>query len=1108
MTKGADFTRGLHDLLDALAFGKEKGGVRQKGVGGYTLAVDFGKQRIDYGDKIAREDDTTANFSARENIVVFDCVHRLLEKGYKPEDLTLEKKWKLGRTGKSGKADIVVSRSGDGGKTLMIIECKTPGGEFEKEQDNMRRDGGQLFSYFQQDKAASVLALYTCAVEMGESVAQTKIVLTSDSPQDKRLQMENDSEPLTYEKAGTVGESLEVWKKRAKRQFVDHGIFDDDVEAYNPGFKPLKIGDLKEFKESDRGKLHGAFMEILRHNNISDRSNAFNRFISLVLAKMVDEAKPADAVADFQFKRGIDDADSLYERLQALYAEAMQHYLKETIVNHTLDRIRHLIRCFPRQSAKDELYRVYRELKLYANNEFAFKEIYNEKLYKENALVLEEVVSLFQGYRFKYEKKSQFLGDFFELMLEDGYKQTEGQFFTPTPVARFIVSALPLERVIGEKLRGKTREKLPYITDFACGSGHFLTESIAALQDILAHSKTGKHKALDGHRDNTLWAREFVWGMERDYRLARTSQVACFMHGDGDANIIFGDGLEKHSHRALPEGKFDILVANPPYAISDFKKHLRVHPKEFELWDALSDNSDNIEVFFIERMAQLLAVGGCAGIVLPATILTNKGEYAAGRELLMRYFEIKAVVQLGEKAFSATGSKTIVLFLRRRGWQFARNCRDIAETMIVDGDKRKFDFVDSHALYRDFLLTRDVRASDKEIAAAKGHLSLLEQSPLYGDYRMQFANSTECRNMKKSGVYKQATSREKEVHEQRAFADYALRGECEKFYWFLLTHRAEEQNAEEKKAGGFAQRWLPQSLYIVKNDGNITQQRRLLGYEFKGRRGNEGLHATGGGLLCDAAAQAADPHKINYYVRRGLQDDYPAPSAALAEHCALVRLRDLLVFDRTDFIGDINVNATSRIASAESRWELSRLGDCCDFQNGLWTGKNPPFSTVRVLRNTEFLPSGYLDHTKARKIQVEQKALQTRGLKPGDILLEKSGGSPTQPIGRVALFDSRKSGYSFGNFIARIRPKGEELDSRYVWNYLQHFYAQGGTKALEKGIRIMNLDLDGYKAVKIPLPPLKTQRKIVLECGKIDRKFGKDAAVAQERKATVLKKYL
>ncbi|MGE9179500.1 hypothetical protein, partial [Escherichia coli] len=77
-----------------------------------------------------------------------------------PENIHLERKWKLGRTGKSGKADITVYKplSGEESerKTFMVIECKTWGEEFEKEKIRLFKNGGQLFSYFQQDRSTDV----------------------------------------------------------------------------------------------------------------------------------------------------------------------------------------------------------------------------------------------------------------------------------------------------------------------------------------------------------------------------------------------------------------------------------------------------------------------------------------------------------------------------------------------------------------------------------------------------------------------------------------------------------------------------------------------------------------------------------------------------------------------------------------------------------------------------------------------------------------------------------------------------------------------------------------------------------------------------------------
>ena len=61
----------------------------------------------------------TCNFNSNENFVVFECVNRLLAKGYKPEHIELEPKWKVGHGASGGRADILVSDHNK--KPLLII---------------------------------------------------------------------------------------------------------------------------------------------------------------------------------------------------------------------------------------------------------------------------------------------------------------------------------------------------------------------------------------------------------------------------------------------------------------------------------------------------------------------------------------------------------------------------------------------------------------------------------------------------------------------------------------------------------------------------------------------------------------------------------------------------------------------------------------------------------------------------------------------------------------------------------------------------------------------------------------------------------------------------
>jgi len=169
-------------------------------------------------------------------------------------------------------------------------------------------------------------------------------------------------------------------------------------------------------------------------------------------------------------------------------------------------------------------------------------------------------------------------------------------------------------------------------------------------------------------------------------------------------------------------------------------------------------------------------------------------------------------------------------------------------------------------------------------------------------------------------------------------------------------------------------------------------------------------------------------------------------------------------------------------------WRTKILGEVCQFSNGLWKGEKPPFVNVGVIRNTNFTKEGTLDDSDIAYLDVEAKKLEKRRLQFGDIILEKSGGGPKQPVGRVALFDKVKGDFSFSNFTAALRVlEPHDLDFRFLHKFLHWTYVSGVTEGMQShstGIR--NLDGDAYKAIKITFPPLLEQQRIV---GLLDEAF-------------------
>jgi type I restriction enzyme S subunit len=165
----------------------------------------------------------------------------------------------------------------------------------------------------------------------------------------------------------------------------------------------------------------------------------------------------------------------------------------------------------------------------------------------------------------------------------------------------------------------------------------------------------------------------------------------------------------------------------------------------------------------------------------------------------------------------------------------------------------------------------------------------------------------------------------------------------------------------------------------------------------------------------------------------------------------------------------------------KTNWQTKKLGEACDFYNGLWKGKEPPYIEVGVIRNTNFTKEGKLDDSDIAYLDVEKKQFEKRRLIYGDIILEKSGGGPKQPVGRVIIFDKKVGNFSFSNFTSAIRVKnGTELDFNFLHNFLFFSYISGITESMQShstGIR--NLDLNAYKGIEISLPPLPEQKRIV-----------------------------
>lgn len=1013
-------------LLDNLKKVLEEIGFVRDPIGDYyrriyntcTVAVDFDNKKIIYPEDkgLKVNDKTTSNFEHPENFVVLECVCHLLKKGYRPEHIELEPRWTLGHDAKGGKADILVKDNVS--NSLLIVECKTAGAEFNKEKKNTEEDGGQLFSYWQQENSTRWLALYASDWNNEELSYKCLVINCTDDANIVKM-AEKDKDVKIYANARNDKERFEVWEETYQKQWLDDIVFNEESQAYNIGIPPLRKGKLKDFTPDDR--IVNRFEEILRHNNVSDKENAFNRLVALFICKLVDEIKKQDFdVVDFQYKQGQDTYESLQDRLQHLHQQGMEEFMKEKVVYIPADYADNLFRQYKgsqRKSAIEELKQTLRILKFYTNNDFAFKDVHNEELFYQNGKILVEVVQLFQSYRIVYPSKHQFLGDLFEQLLNKGFKQNEGQFFTPTPIARFIWDSLPLQNYINE-------HDLPRVIDYACGAGHFLTEGVEAINAIRP----------DG--DNT-WVEKHIYGIEKDYRLARVSKISMFMNGAGGSNIIFGDGLENYPEKDIKPASFDILVANPPYAVKGFKQHLKLKNNTFSIIDKVSIEGDEIEMLFVERIAQLLKPKGIAAVVLPSSILNDTSSSGiAARENLLQNFYVHAIVAFGSQTFGATGTNTVTLFLERYNEppRYAELANDIVNSILFHGGDD--DWEDSQVLDA-YIVHQKV---EKETYLAFLKKEMTKEAILADSYLKSYGESFQEDSIK---YPKRCTEDEKAQIRQEKFYVWALAIEKEKLYYFSLVYK--------------------QQTLVITAPSDNKEQKDFLGYEWSNRKGQEGIKIKQpGGKLYNADNRFARG-TLACMVRNSFFGLMTSIDDEAKDYTHSYALKDLIDFNRELFNKSIKLSHSTN-KSIISKWPLVKLGDVCNIYQPktITSGEIKDRGKYKVYGANGII--GYYDNFNHEFSEI---AMACRGATCGVINM-------TEPKSWIT-----------GNAMV-ISPLDE---NQLLKSYLKEYLTIAPISNVITGTAQPQITRTNLSPLLIPLPDITVQQRIVEECNIVDEEY-------------------
>lgn len=310
-----------------------------------------------------------------------------------------------------------------------------------------------------------------------------------------------------------------------------------------------------------------------------------------------------------------------------------------------------------------------------------------------------------------------------------------------------------------------------------------------------------------------------------------------------------------------------------------------------------------------------------AAIILPSSILSNgSGTYIKTREILLQYFDIVAIAELGSGTFGKTGTNTITLFLRRK-----KTTPDTAEhylervTQWFDGDDGQAEYKDAY-LIASYCAHIGVPVADY-ITLLAGQVAGPWLSASHFDvYTTAFNDSTEVKNLYKQKYFKLLDEAAQTLTLQKRYLSFVQTLERDKLYYFVL---ASDQS---------------HPVLIIKSPSDTKAQKAFLGYDWSTSKGNEGIQLNKNAQghhqtpMYDETNRNS-PEKLSSLIADNFKGALESIPDALCEFAKTTWLIDILDFSRASFEKSLSLKERAKYI-VNSKWPLVSLGTISTVKKG------------------------------------------------------------------------------------------------------------------------------------------------------------------------------
>ena len=341
------------------------------------------------------------------------------------------------------------------------------------------------------------------------------------------------------------------------------------------------------------------------------------------------------------------------------------------------------------------------------------------------------------------------------------------------------------------------------------------------------------------------------------------------------------------------------------------------------------------------------------------------------------------------------------------------------------------------------------------------------ETPYFRNYVDAFENLAETKNKRRQKSFQNMNVEEQSAWLNQRFYTLVKEREREKLRYFAMVYQ--------------------QTVLVITAPVENKKQKSFLGYDWTNRRGNEGI------VILNEGGMLYNPQN------RSARDTFAALIRSTFEHTQAITeypkeyykyfpLKDMIDFTRIDFNKSIRTTGVNRM-KLSSKYPLRQLTDFVDVIRGVTYDKTDQVldETPNVILTADNITlDGHFEVSKKIYLRENKIIPDEKRLKDKDCFICFSSGS-LQHIGKVAYI-SGDTKYYAGGFMGILRPKAKDEVPQYIYFVLNTPFMRDYVRNDAAGANIKNLSNQIGK-IKIPVPPVEIQKKIVDECVEIEGEY-------------------